>query len=48
MHAPLADYAWPGSTSMWLRKASAGLAGLALIYGICALTGKFLTRQRSA
>jgi cobalt/nickel transport system permease protein len=48
MHAPLADYEWQGSASLWLRKASAGLAGLALIYGICALTGKLLTRQRSA
>ena len=48
MHAPLADYEWQGSASLWLRKASAGLAGLALIYGVCALTGKLLTRQRSA
>lgn len=47
MHAPLADYEWQGSAALWLRKASAGLAGLALIYGICALTGRFLTRQRS-
>lgn len=48
MHAPLADYEWQGSASLWFRRASAGLAGLALIYGICALTGKLLTRQRSA
>jgi cobalt/nickel transport system permease protein len=48
MHAPLADYEWQGAASLWLRKASAGLAGLALIYGVCALTGRFLTRQRSA
>jgi cobalt/nickel transport system permease protein len=48
LHAPLADYQWPGAESLWLRKASAGLAGLALIYGICAFTGRLLTRQRSA
>lgn len=48
MHAPLADYEWHGTASLWFRKASAGFAGLALIYGICALTGKLLTRQRSA
>ena len=48
MHAPLADYEWRGSASLWVRKASAGLAGLGLIYGLCALTGRFLTRQRSA
>ena len=48
MHAPLADYEWQGAGSSWLRKASAGLAGLALIYGVCALTGRLLARQRSA
>ncbi len=48
LHAPLADYEWQGSASLWLRRASAGLAGLVLIYGVCALTGRFLTRQRSA
>ncbi len=48
LHAPLADYQFQGAASLWLRKASAGLAGLALIYGICALTGRLLTRQRSA
>ena len=39
LHAPLADYEWQGSAPLWLRRASAGIAGLALIYGICALTG---------
>jgi cobalt/nickel transport system permease protein len=48
LNAPLADYQFQGAASLWLRKASAGLAGLALIYGICALTGRLLTRQRSA
>ena len=48
MHAPLADYEWQGAASPWLRRASAGLAGLGLIYGVCALTARFLTRHRSA
>lgn len=48
LHAPLADYEFRGAASLWIRKASAGVAGLALIFGVCALTGKFLTRQRSA
>ena len=45
LHAPLADYEWQGSAPLWLRRASAGLAGIALIYGICALTGRFLARR---
>ena len=48
LHAPLADYEWKGLASVWLRKASAGLAGLALIYGVCALTGRLLARDGSA
>lgn len=48
LHAPLADYEFHGAASLWLRRASAGVAGLALIFGICALTGRFLTRPRSA
>jgi cobalt/nickel transport system permease protein len=48
LHAPLADYEWKGFESLWLRRASAALTGLALIYGACAITGRFLTRQRSA
>jgi cobalt/nickel transport system permease protein len=45
MHAPLADYqvAWIGSP--WLKRALAGLAGLGLIYGACALGGVFLKRR---
>lgn len=46
--APLADYEWKGIESSWLRRASAALTGLALIYGACALTGRYLIRQRSA
>lgn len=48
LHAPLADYQFAATGSLWPRRAAAGLAGLVLIYGICALTGKLLTRQRSA
>jgi cobalt/nickel transport system permease protein len=47
LHAPFADYEWKGLASAWLRKTSAGLAGLALIYGVCVLTGRFLGRHRS-
>jgi len=48
MHAPLADYALGSFQSLWLRKASAGLAGLILIYGICAAASRWIARQRSA
>ncbi len=48
LHAPLADYEWKGLDSAWLRRASAALTGLALIYGACALAGRLLARQRSA
>jgi len=46
--APLADYQLDMLQSVWLRKAGAGLAGLALIYGACMLCGRLLTRQRGA
>jgi cobalt/nickel transport system permease protein len=48
LHAPLADYAAGSFESPWLRKATAGLAGLLLIYGICTATGRWLLRHRSA
>jgi cobalt/nickel transport system permease protein len=48
LHAPLGDYQIHGIDSPWLRRAAAGLAGLALIYGVCALTGKLLARPRSS
>jgi len=48
MHAPLADYAVGSFESAWLRRATAGLAGLVLIYGICAAAGRWMGRQRSA
>jgi ABC-type Co2+ transport system permease subunit len=48
LHAPLADYQIHGVDSPWLRRAGAGLAGLILIYGACAVTGRFLARPRSS
>jgi cobalt/nickel transport system permease protein len=45
--APLADYQAGFLQSPWLRKAGAGLMGLALIYGACALLGRMVGRQRS-
>ena len=47
-HAPLADYAVGYFESSWLRRASAGLAGLLLIYGVCLGAGRWIGRQRSA
>jgi len=44
---PLADYQTGFLSSPWLRKATAGLAGLALIYGACALFGRLVARNRS-
>ncbi len=47
-HAPLADYAAGYFEAAWMRKATAGLAGLLLIYGVCVAAGRVLGRQRSA
>ena len=44
---PLADYETGFFASPWLRKATAGLAGLALIYGACVLFGRVVSRNRS-
>ena len=43
--APLADYEARVFESEWLRKASAGVAGLALIYGVCAVLGRVARRR---
>jgi cobalt/nickel transport system permease protein len=50
LHGPLADYEWKGFKSEWSRKASAGLTGMALLFGVCMVTGRLVgrTRQRSA
>ena len=47
-HAPMADYSLGSFESAWVRKATAGLAGLVLIYGLCAATGRMIGRRRSA
>jgi len=47
-HAPLADYAVGTFDSAWLRRATAGLAGLLVVYGICVAAGKMIARRRSA
>lgn len=46
-HAPLADYSAPVGGSEWLRRASAGLAGLLAVYGVSLLAGRILKRRRS-
>lgn len=48
MHAPLADYEWKGAGSAWMRRATAAFAGLALIYGACVVTGRWLARTPPA
>jgi hypothetical protein len=47
-HAPLADYAAPFFSSAWGRRAIAGITGLVLIFGVCAITGKALGRRSPA
>jgi cobalt/nickel transport system permease protein len=47
-HGPFADYTINYFASPWLRRATAGLAGLLVIYGICAAVSKMIARQRSA
>lgn len=46
--SPLAGYEWNLTAAEWPRKAAAGLAGLALICGVCLLVGRGLTRRRSS
>ncbi len=46
--APLADYSAFTFDSAWLRRATAGLAGLLLVYAVCVAVGKMIGRQRSA
>ena len=45
---PLANYNVGYFQSGWLRRATAGLAGLVLIYGLCAAGARMLGRRRSA
>ncbi|HSB18250.1 MAG TPA: energy-coupling factor ABC transporter permease [Bryobacteraceae bacterium] len=48
LETPLGGYEIQYLSSGWLRKATAGLAGLALIYGACVVFGKLIARRRSA
>ncbi len=45
---PMANYTAGYFESAWLRRATAGLAGLLLIYGVCAAAARMLGRRRSA
>ncbi len=45
-HAPLADYQLPFWSSSWGRRAAAGITGLVLIFGVCAVSGKVLGRRK--
>ena len=47
LHSPFAGYQFSGGSSDWVRKASAGLAGIALVYGVCLAAGRLLTRRSS-
>ena len=38
----------PGPETVWLRKASAGLGGIVLVYGACLLIGRVAARRRGA
>jgi cobalt/nickel transport system permease protein len=45
---PFAEYEARFFGSEWIRKASAGLLGLGVIYGVCLVVGRAFSRQRSA
>jgi cobalt/nickel transport system permease protein len=45
--APLAEYDAGLFNSPWLRKATAGVTGLGLIFGACLLFGRYAARKRS-
>jgi cobalt/nickel transport system permease protein len=46
--APLADYAAPFLQSNWQQRAAAGLMGLLLIWALCIVFGRVVTRRRRA
>ena len=46
--SPLADYQLQYFSVDWLRKSSAGLAGLAVVYALCLVLSRVLRRYRSA
>jgi cobalt/nickel transport system permease protein len=45
---PLADYELHGFSSPWLRRAAAGLAGVAVIWLLCIAIGRLLSRRAAA
>jgi cobalt/nickel transport system permease protein len=47
MPAPLADYDIALAASPWIRKAAAGLTGLALVFGACLMFGRAAIKRRS-
>ena len=46
--SPLADYELKFLSGPWPRKAAAGIAGLLLIYAVCAAVGRWVSRSRSS
>lgn len=46
LSSPFPDYEIPAWGSSWISKATAGLAGLIIIYAVCALSGRLLARAR--
>lgn len=46
LSSPFPDYEIPAWGSGWISKATAGLAGLIIIYAVCALSGRLLARTR--
>jgi cobalt/nickel transport system permease protein len=47
LHSPLAEYRVHGIESPWISRSAAAMAGLAVIFGLCAFAGKLIGRQRS-
>ena len=45
MHSPLAGYEFAPASSDWMRRAVAGLAGIAMIYAACLAAGRLLARR---
>ena len=46
--SPLADYEAAFVSNAWVSKALAGLAGLTVVYLLCAAMARFVARRRSA
>lgn len=45
LKTPFGDYEWSGVETVWLRKSSAGLVGLVIIYFLCVAGGRWLRRR---